>query len=269
MDSRKIKCVFLEARTTTVPRSLVANVATLDFGEVPVALRVSKEILLKNEGIREENLKMQSLTPFGGFCVLNALRKMLPGETKSVVVQFEPLAQQIYEERIVINSEHTPVSVFMKGSGVKPEVQIEPEEGLLSFGNILVGETYEKSFRIKNISSFQVQFKLMSEVCGVENKKKQVPFLLVPQQALIPANETFEVKIIFQPDFASNDFFDILLIDIPNQKDPKRVYLRGQAHDRQLSVREYEPFDWRPIEELQRNYERPLDILNAPPVPVG
>lgn len=45
--------------------------------------------------------------------------------------------------------------------------------------------------------------------------------------------------------------------------------MRGQAHDRQLSVREYEPFDWRPVEELQRNYERPLDILNAPPVPLG
>ena len=86
MDSKKVKCIFMEVRTTTVPRSLVANVETLDFGEVPVALRVTKEILLKNVGVMEENLKMQSLTPFGGFCVLNALRKMLPGETRSVVV---------------------------------------------------------------------------------------------------------------------------------------------------------------------------------------
>lgn len=50
------------------------------------------------------------------------------------------------------------MSVFMKGSGVKPEVHIEPEEGLLYFGNILVGETFEKSFKIKNISSFQIKF---------------------------------------------------------------------------------------------------------------
>jgi len=76
-----------------VPRSLVANVGTLDFGEVPVALRVTKEILIKNTGVNEESLKLQSLTPFGGFCVLNALRSIMPGETKSVVVQFEPLAQ--------------------------------------------------------------------------------------------------------------------------------------------------------------------------------
>lgn len=158
MDQKKLKYIFLEARTTTVPRSLVANVETLDFGEVPVALRVTKEILIKNTGINEENMKLESLTPFGGFCVLNALRTIAPGETRSVVVQFEPLAQQIYEERIVMNSEHTTVSVFMKGCGVRPEVNIEPAEGLLSFGNIVVGETYEKSFKIKNVSSFTVKF---------------------------------------------------------------------------------------------------------------
>lgn len=54
MDNKKIKSIFLEVRTTTVPRSLVANVQTLDFGEVPVALRVTKEILIKNTGINDE-----------------------------------------------------------------------------------------------------------------------------------------------------------------------------------------------------------------------
>lgn len=57
-----------------------------------MALRVTKEILVKNTGIRNETMKLQSLTPFGGFCVLNALRVIAPGETRQVVVQFEPLA---------------------------------------------------------------------------------------------------------------------------------------------------------------------------------
>ena len=141
-----------------MPRSIVANVQTLDFGEVPVALRITKEILLKNTGIHTEFLKLDSLAPFGGFSVLNAMREIVPGQTYGVVVQFEPLAQQIYEERIIMNTQHTTVSVFMKGCGVRPEVNIEPEEGLLNFGNILVGETYEKSFKIKNVSSFAVKF---------------------------------------------------------------------------------------------------------------
>ena len=53
-----MKTFYIEARTTTVPRTLVANVETLDFGEIPVAMRVVKEILIKNVGIMEETLKL-------------------------------------------------------------------------------------------------------------------------------------------------------------------------------------------------------------------
>lgn len=175
-----MKTFYLEARTTTVPKSLVANVQTLDFGEIPVAMRVTKEILIKNVGIKEETLKLQSLTPYGGFSVLNAMRAIAPGETRGVIIQFEPLAQQIYEERVIMFSEHTTVSVFLKGCGVRPEVNIEPEDGLLQFGNVIVGETVEKSFKIKNVSSFPVKFNLSSEAFGISNKKKEVPFLLIP-----------------------------------------------------------------------------------------
>lgn len=90
-DNKKVKSIYLEARTTTVPRTLIATPNELDFGEIPVALRVTKEILIKNEGQQEEELKAESLTPFGGFCVLNALRPIAPRQTIPVVVQFEPL----------------------------------------------------------------------------------------------------------------------------------------------------------------------------------
>lgn len=160
-------------------------------------------------------------------------------------------------------SEHTTVSVYMKGCGVRPEVNIEPEEGLLNFGNVLAGETVEKSFKIKNISSFAVKFNLKTESQGVTNKKKEVPFLLIPSTATIAANETYEVKIVFQPDHVSNNFFEVLLVDIPNQIKPKRIYVRGQSFDRQLAVRVFEPFEWRPIEELKRNYEKPLELINV------
>ena len=45
-----------------------------------------KEILIKNVGVKEESLRMEPLTPFGGFTVLNAMRKLAPGETKPIVV---------------------------------------------------------------------------------------------------------------------------------------------------------------------------------------
>lgn len=67
---------------------------------------------------------------------------------------------------------------------------------------------------------------------GVDNVRKQLPFVLVPKQGTIPAQESYEVKIIFQPDNISNDFFDVLLIDIPNQINAKKIYLRGQSYSR-------------------------------------
>jgi len=140
---------------------------------------------------------MEPLTPFGGFSVLNAMRTIKPGETKPVVIQFEPHAQQIYEERVIIYSGSTMVSVDLKGTGVRPEVNIEPDDGLITFSNILVNENSEKTFKISNVSSFPVNYKLVSEAAGVDNLSKKRPFLLIPSEGTIQAMQTYTVKIIF------------------------------------------------------------------------
>jgi len=54
----RVRTMYLEARTTTVPRSLSIDTQILDFGEVPVALRLTKEILVKNVGNRDEELRL-------------------------------------------------------------------------------------------------------------------------------------------------------------------------------------------------------------------
>jgi P pilus assembly chaperone PapD len=87
---------------------------------------------------------------------------------------------------------------------------------IIACTQVIMGEEKKKEIKIKNISSFAVKFNLKTESQGVTNKKKEVPFLLIPSTATIPANETYEVKIVFQPDHVNNNFFEILLIDIPN-----------------------------------------------------
>ena len=89
--SEQVKTLYLEVRTTTVPKTLVPKTNVLEFGEIPVAFKKTQEILVKNVGTMEETLSLQALTPFGGFSVLNAMRTIKPGETKPIVVQFEPL----------------------------------------------------------------------------------------------------------------------------------------------------------------------------------
>ena len=82
----QIKTLFLQVRTTTVPRTLTPNVTVLEFGEIPVAFKKTQEILVKNVGSLDETLRLQALSPFGGFSVLNAMRTIRPGETKPIVV---------------------------------------------------------------------------------------------------------------------------------------------------------------------------------------
>lgn len=88
----EVNVTYLQARTTTVIRTLIPNEDTIEFGEIPVAFKATKEILIKNVGVKDEVLRMEPLTPFGGFSVLNAMRTIKPGETKPIVIQFEPLA---------------------------------------------------------------------------------------------------------------------------------------------------------------------------------
>ena len=85
-EDAEINCMYLEARTTTVKRTLIPNTDEMEFGEIPVAFKETKEILIKNVGLHDETLRMEPLTPFGGFSVLNAMRTIKPGETKPVVV---------------------------------------------------------------------------------------------------------------------------------------------------------------------------------------
>lgn len=153
------------------------------------------------------------------------------------------------------------VSVNLKGTGVRPEVTIDPEDGILQFSNTIVGEKVEKSFTITNISSFAVNFDLMTQVKGVENLSKRRPFLFVPSKGTIKAKSKYEVKITFQPDHISNEFFDLIEIDIPNQINAKKIFLRGWSYGRQFFAREYIPFIWKEVSELQSRYEEPLKML--------
>jgi hypothetical protein len=60
-----------------------------------------------------------------------------------------------------------------------------------------VNENAEKTFAISNVSSFPVNFKLISQASGVDNLCKKRPFLLIPSEGTIAANQTYTVKIFF------------------------------------------------------------------------
>lgn len=112
------------------------------------------------------------------------------------------------------------------------------------FANLLVGESSTKEFEIKNISSFPVKFSLVRKFQGCSNKKGLSVFSVIPSEGTVNGNSSIKVKIIFAPDRQNENFYEILTLDVPNQINEKRIYIRGYAYPRQAFARLEEPFKW-------------------------
>ena len=121
---------------------------------------------------------MDVLPFFSGFSVLNALRTIAPGKTNILVIEFKPHDQQHFDEDLKVYSKTSTLSIRLKGQGVRPEVKVLPEDGLINCGSILPTEYSERSFKIENISTFNVNFLLNTLSVGIQNMNQcQVNFI--------------------------------------------------------------------------------------------
>lgn len=118
----------------------------------------------------------------------------------------------------------------LKGRGVRPEVRITPEDGLMYFANLLVCESSTKEFEIKNVSGFPVKFSLIWKFAGCQNKKGLSVFSVIPSEGTVNGNSSMKVKIIFSPDWPNENFYEVLNLDVPNQINEKKLYIRGYSY---------------------------------------
>lgn len=138
----------------------------IDFEEIAVGIRTIKEIRITNNSAFEAEMKMDLLPISCGFTILNALRTIQPGQFKSLVVQFQPREEQPFEETLKLYCAYGCVSAKLKGKGVRPEVKVSPENGLINFGGVVLGEYSDKTFKITNRSNFAIKFTLLSKSSG-------------------------------------------------------------------------------------------------------
>lgn len=99
----------------------------------------------------------------------------------------------------------------------------------MNVGGVVLGESCERSFSIKNISNFVIKLKIVSKAHGIYNKNGSKVFSFIPSEAIIKAHEEIEIDtgnidfrilyfhcIIFKPDRISEKFFELVTIDVPN-----------------------------------------------------
>jgi hypothetical protein len=255
--------IYLEINTVSTTKILVADRTEIGFGEIAVGLKKIEELLITNHGSIPAVLRMDLLPLFGGFNVLNALKAIPPGKTRSVVIQFEPHNQQEFKETLRIYSGQSSISIKLKGTSVKPEVTIAPEDGLLQVGAALPGERVERSFEIRNISNFPVEFSLAPQYTGIRRTDGQDAFLYFPAKGLIDSRQACTVKVVFYPDRVSEKYYNVVKIDVPNQKNEKSIFIKGACYPRQGYISYFKPLEFPRKEELEEAPEHPLDFLKV------
>ena len=274
--------MYLEVTTVTTSKVLIADKGDINFGEIAVGFRKVEELLITNLGKTQAVLHMDLLPLLGGFTVLNALKSIPPGKTRNVVVQFEPYNQQEfqkteskklfneqttaseeYKQTMTVKSGQSSVSIKLKGTSVKPEVTINPEDGLLNLGAILPGEKMERTFDIKNVSNFSLDYNLQIMSTGLARTDGREAFLYVPSKGTIKAGETIQIRLIFNPDRVSEQYYNLIKIDVPNQKTERRLWVKGVCYPRQAFVSHFKPFEFPKPNELPATIEKPLDFVRV------
>ena len=91
---------------------------------------------------------------FCSFNILNSLKEVAKNGTYKAVVEFQPIEEQRFQQKLEFFTDKYTVSCMLKGKGVRPEVLIEPEDGLVNMGGVLLDEYSEKTVKIKNACNF-------------------------------------------------------------------------------------------------------------------
>jgi hypothetical protein len=171
---------------------------TYDFGNIQVNEPASQVInnALSNIGngpvtITGYTLATGSSSPFG---VLSpAPIEIANGTVSPFVVSFTPTTVGEFIDTILFASDNpTPVSLIVKGKGVQAGA-ITLSTSQLTFGEVIIGQTSELTFTIRNGGSEPCT--ITNAIASGSNAFKPT----LPATPIIPPNDSVSIKIVFEP----------------------------------------------------------------------
>ena len=238
-QNENLKVSFIEVHTTTIEKTLVFDKTEIDFGEVSVQTRKTVNLVVTNNSNKTAKLNMKSLILTNCFRIVNAIRDLPPHSSFNYIVEFLPQKDLPYFDDFIIYTEKTQSTVHLKGLGVRPEVETSVQDGIFFLGNSMSNNTIEGSFEIINKSNFKINFELKSLKTGKHNRTGLVPFCYVPYCGEIEAKGKVTIKASFKGDHQDfENYFDFVLVDVPNQKKENKLYIYARCWERQVYWKE-------------------------------
>ncbi|BFZ23894.1 hypothetical protein BsWGS_26933 [Bradybaena similaris] len=279
---------------------------TIDFGSISVGQTYSKSVTVQNICDKQLKLRATILDPMGPFQVRNACRELSPGETHTILFTFTPNKDQIFQEKLRIETLNSTLHLTLKGCGANPAVGLSVEDGVLDMKAVLVGEFVEKSFTMRNLSNLPIEFIIKQDslshlrhikaqnippflgtpephntrnYVGPQNKSGRNVFDLVPATGTITAGETKEIVVTFAPDHESDLFSDGVRIDLFSQEESYFFQVVGQAKSQIIYLEGCDPLQPpvlslaclpKPLEDEEGSEAHhktvPSSIVMSPPV---
>ena len=236
----KLKANFLEIHTTTVEKILIFNKEEIDFNEVSVKTRKTINVIVTNKSNKTQKLKMKPLILTNCFRIVNAIRDLPPHSSFNYIVEFIPQLNIPYYDEFTLYTDETQSTIPLKGIGVRPEITTNIKDGVFFIGNCVMNNTIEKTFEIINKSDFKINFEIKSIKEGKKNKTGLKPFCYVPYCGEINNKDKVNVKVTFNGDHQDfSNFFDFILLDVPNQKVENKILVVAYCWERQVFWKEF------------------------------
>lgn len=228
--------IFMEINTAVKSKILIIDRQEIDFGKVVIGTRKVERFTLKNESEMIINLKMDIAPYLSGFQFLGCLKPIFPGDSKTYCVSFEPIDDREPCEDMRFYDTNS-VNLRLRGKGVYPEIEIEDNVKFIDMGSVMINEEVEKTFKIKNQGVFTLDFEILANSIGRNNKNGKKTFFTVPHRGQILPNESKTIKVIFQPSEVDDNYAEIASVFINKSKSKKQIYLKGSGFDRQGYVK--------------------------------
>ncbi|XP_052338113.1 cilia- and flagella-associated protein 74 isoform X1 [Oncorhynchus keta] len=260
--SSPLNTLYLELHCPAVRPPLVVassnGQTTINYHQVAVGQKVVKKLTVQN--ISQESLELRSsvLDLSGPFSLLNALRRLGPGATHTLLLAFTPALGKRYRETVEIHSPNMTMEITLCGVGVDPLLTSSHQGGLMDFGYMLEKERASQVFKLQNTSSLAVRFSVLlhslslgckalsgadafpallspgpeeqtHSTVGTQNYSGQSVFNVTPIEGTIAPGKSQDITVTFLPDHESLHYSDILKVELMNKSTVCVMVLKGAA----------------------------------------
>lgn len=231
----------IQVETTTIEPKLLTLPSKLDFNQVAIGQSLVMDIRLTNDHRADVVLRSKPLHALGGFRMVNSLRPIRSGETRTIKMEFKPQSPIIYEDELQLSSLAIgTVKIPLRGEGINPSLSIQPADGWLDFKDVLARSKSVLELVLANAGSFPLTYSIApwpehTEAMAASNGLPV--FTFTPCEAIIPAQDSLAVKVAFNPALQRPDHYtQQFRIQVPNESEKHLLTLAGRCWEDQLYV---------------------------------